>query len=126
MRIAASLAAVLPALLAGASLSAAVPTPRSHFGHEIGADRTVLDWEKVVSYFQELQKNSPRINRANPRSPTNVVGRSVGHSACFTESASVRVRRPELSMTVTCGATHVAFGNLTCAARIAATYPGSS
>jgi hypothetical protein len=42
-------------------LEAAVPTPASHFGHEIGADRTVLDWDRVVSYFHELEKNSPRI-----------------------------------------------------------------
>ena len=42
-------------------LAAAVPTPASHFGHEIGADRTVLDWSRVVSYFQALEKNSPRI-----------------------------------------------------------------
>jgi hypothetical protein len=55
------IAATLAALLTAASLSAAVPTPKSHFGHEIGADRTVLDWDKVVSYFQKLQKNSPRI-----------------------------------------------------------------
>lgn len=40
---------------------AAVPTPQSHFGHEIGADRTVLDWEKVVSYFQALARTSDRI-----------------------------------------------------------------
>jgi hypothetical protein len=48
-------------LLVAASLQAAVPTPQSHFGHEIGADRTVLDWDKVVSYFRELEKSSPRI-----------------------------------------------------------------
>ncbi|MEO7652133.1 MAG: M14 metallopeptidase family protein, partial [Bryobacteraceae bacterium] len=40
---------------------AAVPTPESHFGHRIGADRTVLDWSRVVSYFQALEKSSPRI-----------------------------------------------------------------
>lgn len=40
---------------------AAVPTPESHFGHPIGADRTVLDWDRVVSYFQALEKNSDRI-----------------------------------------------------------------
>src|SRR3984893_1517369 len=40
---------------------AAVPAPRSHFGHEIGADRTVLDWDKVVSYFHALAKSSDRI-----------------------------------------------------------------
>ncbi|MDQ6665450.1 MAG: M14 family metallopeptidase, partial [Acidobacteriota bacterium] len=41
--------------------SAAVPTPRSHFGHEIGADRILLDWDKVVSYFYLLEKNSDRV-----------------------------------------------------------------
>ncbi len=43
---------------------AAVPTPKSYFGHEIGEDRTVLDWAKVVGYFQELQKSSDRIRVA--------------------------------------------------------------
>ena len=45
----------------GASLVAAVPTPQSYFGHEIGADSTVLDWDKVVGYFQALAKSSDRI-----------------------------------------------------------------
>ncbi len=49
-------------LLSAAALTAAVPTPQSHFGHEIGADRTVLDWDRVVSYFRALEKNSPRIH----------------------------------------------------------------
>ncbi len=53
---------LLPLFFAAAwSVSGAVPTPKSYFGHEIGADRTVLDWEKVVSYFQELAKTSDRI-----------------------------------------------------------------
>src|SRR5947207_14065626 len=39
----------------------AVPAPESHFGHKIGADRTVLDWSKVVSYFRSLEANSDRI-----------------------------------------------------------------
>jgi hypothetical protein len=40
---------------------AAVPTPESYFGHKIGADRTVMDWDKVVGYFQTLAKGSDRI-----------------------------------------------------------------
>ena len=36
---------------------AAVPTPKSWFGHEIGADKTVLDWEMVVTYFQTLAQS---------------------------------------------------------------------
>src|SRR5882724_8228799 len=55
------LAACGVALLIAWPLAAAVPTPKSHFGHEIGADRTVLDWDRVVSYFRELEKSSPRI-----------------------------------------------------------------
>ncbi|HZT33606.1 MAG TPA: M14 metallopeptidase family protein [Bryobacteraceae bacterium] len=56
-------AARLTALLLAASavLAAAVPTPLSHFGHEMGADRTVLDWDKVVSYFHLLARASDRI-----------------------------------------------------------------
>ncbi len=39
--------------------SAAVPTPESHFGHPIGVDRVLLDWDQVVSYFYKLEKSSP-------------------------------------------------------------------
>ena len=52
-------------LVAGHLALGAVPTPESHFGHRIGADRTVLDWDKVVSYFQALEKSSPRIRVAD-------------------------------------------------------------
>ncbi|MDQ2899531.1 MAG: hypothetical protein M3Y07_06985, partial [Acidobacteriota bacterium] len=48
-------------LLLAAIASAAVPAPRGHFGHEIGADRILLDWDKVVSYFYLLEKNSDRV-----------------------------------------------------------------
>jgi len=43
------------------ALQAAVPTPASHFGHEIGVDRELLDWDKVVSYFHALEKASDKI-----------------------------------------------------------------
>jgi hypothetical protein len=48
-------------VLCGWAATAAVPTPKSYFGHEIGDDRTVLDWDKVTGYFQALQKSSDRI-----------------------------------------------------------------
>jgi hypothetical protein len=48
-------------LLLSASVSAQPPTPESHFGHPIGVDRELLDWDKVVSYFQALSKTSDRI-----------------------------------------------------------------
>src|ERR1700742_1019088 len=41
--------------------TAAVPTPESHFGHPIGVDRVLLDWDQVVSYFHALEKSSPGI-----------------------------------------------------------------
>ncbi len=40
---------------------AQVPKPESHFGHPIGVDRELLDWDKVVSYFQALAKSSDKI-----------------------------------------------------------------
>ena len=53
---------LLPALLLAAwPVAAAVPAPAAHFGHEIGADRTVLDWDKTVGYFRALEKASGRI-----------------------------------------------------------------
>jgi hypothetical protein len=48
-------------LLAAATAFAAPPTPQSWFGHAIGADKTVLDWDKVVGYFNALAKSSDRI-----------------------------------------------------------------
>lgn len=48
-------------LLAAWPLAGAAPTPESYFGHPIGADRTVMDWDKVVGYFQALAKSSDRI-----------------------------------------------------------------
>jgi hypothetical protein len=54
---------VIPLVLALAALAAAaVPSPESHFGHKMGADRTVLDWDRVVSYFQALERSSDRIH----------------------------------------------------------------
>ncbi len=47
-------------LLAFQSL-AAVPTPESHFGHKMGVDNELLDWDKVVSYFKSLPASSDRI-----------------------------------------------------------------
>ncbi len=48
-------------LLLSASVCGQPPTPESHFGHPIGVDRELLDWDKVVSYFQALAKTSDKI-----------------------------------------------------------------
>jgi hypothetical protein len=48
-------------LIFGSAAAATLPTPESHFGHPIGVDRELLDWSKVVTYFQALEKASDRI-----------------------------------------------------------------
>src|ERR1700734_1803377 len=52
---------LLSLFLIAFSAVAAVPTPESHFGHKIGIDNELLDWDKVVSYFEALAKSSDRI-----------------------------------------------------------------
>src|SRR5260370_15377040 len=47
--------------LAACGLFAQIPAPESHFGHPIGVDRELLDWDKVVSYFQTLAKTSDKV-----------------------------------------------------------------
>ncbi len=53
--------AVLLSLLALRLAAQTIPTPESHFGHPIGIDRELLDWDKVVSYFQALAQSSNRL-----------------------------------------------------------------
>ncbi len=48
-------------LFLSASAYAQLPTPESHFGHPIGVDRKLLDWDRVVSYYQALAKSSDKI-----------------------------------------------------------------
>lgn len=44
-----------------AQTPAAIPTPTAYFGHPMGADRELLDWDKVVSYYQALARSSDKI-----------------------------------------------------------------
>ena len=48
-------------LASGCLALAAVPSPESYFGQRMGADHLVLDWDKVISYFQTIKANSDRI-----------------------------------------------------------------
>jgi hypothetical protein len=48
-------------LIASLQAGAAVPTPESHFGHKMGVDNELLDWDKVVSYFKALPASSDRV-----------------------------------------------------------------
>ena len=52
------------ALWISGARAANVPTPESHFGHPMGADRKLLDWDNVVSYFGKLERASDRIKVA--------------------------------------------------------------
>ena len=52
---------LLIALFVAVALMAAPPAPEEFFGHKMGADKTVLDWSKVVEYFQALEKGSERV-----------------------------------------------------------------
>ncbi len=38
-----------------------VPTPRQHFGFEIGTDRKLADWNQLTAYYEILAKTSPRV-----------------------------------------------------------------
>lgn len=49
------------AVLAAAVCFAAPPTPETFFGHAMGADRSTLEWKRVVEYFHELEQGSDRI-----------------------------------------------------------------
>ncbi|MES1257204.1 MAG: M14 metallopeptidase family protein [Acidobacteriota bacterium] len=53
-------------LLGFADCSAAAPvrSPEAYFGHKIGVDRELVNWDKVVSYFQLLARSSDRIRVA--------------------------------------------------------------
>ena len=48
-------------LLLAVATQAAVPTPESHFGHALTADRQPLEWAKVVAYYDKLAASSDRI-----------------------------------------------------------------
>jgi len=46
-----------------------VPTPRSHFGFEIGTSRKLADWTQLTAYYEKLARTSPRV-RVDTLGPT--------------------------------------------------------
>jgi hypothetical protein len=52
--------ALLLLFLAQAAL-AAVPTPSQFLNLKVGEDRVLADYRQIVSYFRELEKDSPRV-----------------------------------------------------------------
>ena len=53
--------ALAASTLAVTAVAADPPSPESYFGHRMGADRKLVAWDKVVSYFQELDRASDKI-----------------------------------------------------------------
>jgi hypothetical protein len=41
-----------------------LPTPESHFGHPMGADRKLVDWDGVVSYYKQARRRQRRTSRS--------------------------------------------------------------
>ncbi len=56
---------IVSLFLAAALVWGTPPDPATHFGHPIGVDRVLLDWNKVVSYFQALAKEDARVRVAD-------------------------------------------------------------
>ncbi|MBL8232205.1 MAG: hypothetical protein JNL98_27160 [Bryobacterales bacterium] len=54
-------AAAKPALPVIELIPGQPPAPARYFGHAMGEDRKLLDWDRVVGYFQALDKTSPKI-----------------------------------------------------------------
>jgi len=48
-------------LHASAAIGGRLPSPEEFFGHPMGADRKLVAWDKVVAYFQELDRESDRL-----------------------------------------------------------------
>jgi hypothetical protein len=42
-----------------AARSADLPSPEQFFGHRMGADRKLVNWDKLLSYYQALAKTAP-------------------------------------------------------------------
>ncbi len=43
------------------SFEPSVPTPRSHFGFDLGEHRKLANWDQLTSYYERLAETSPRI-----------------------------------------------------------------
>ncbi|MGD8281527.1 MAG: M14 family metallopeptidase [Gemmatimonadota bacterium] len=53
--------AVVSLSLSSPLVAQKVPTPREHFGFDIGEDRVLADWPALTSYYEELAKTSQRV-----------------------------------------------------------------
>ena len=109
------LRALVAAVLLATSLRAQVPTPESVFGHRIGADFKLIDYEESIRYFNQLSQKSDRIKLievgktslgrpwtlAIISSPQNLarldaltqIAQRLAHPAGLTDSAARRLAR---------------------------------
>ena len=65
MKIVKSLLLALPLLFAGTASAQDIETPESFFGFEMGADRELARWDRIVEYFEYLDEQSDRIQVQN-------------------------------------------------------------
>ena len=56
-----ALLAVPAAVHAQEAAPGAIPSPEEFFGHEMGADRQLARWDRLVEYYQLLGNQSDRI-----------------------------------------------------------------
>jgi hypothetical protein len=54
-------ASVAVILTTAAAAGQSVPTPRQHFGFEMGQDRKLADWTQLTSYYEKLAETSQRV-----------------------------------------------------------------
>lgn len=55
--------ALLIALLVlptGPTAQTSITSPETYFGHQMGADRKLARWDRMVEYYKQLEKESPR------------------------------------------------------------------
>ena len=53
---------LLLSLAGAAGASGALPSPESHFGHEMGADKRLIEWDDVVRYFRRVADASGHVD----------------------------------------------------------------
>jgi hypothetical protein len=56
-----TIAAAVLCLGAGPLAAQQVPTPREHFGFDIGEDRKLANWTQLVGWYEKLARSSPRV-----------------------------------------------------------------
>ncbi|MEJ2539776.1 MAG: M14 family zinc carboxypeptidase, partial [Gemmatimonadota bacterium] len=55
------LALLLLAPLAAAGQNSAIPSPEEFFGHVMGADRQLARWDRLLEYYQLIDRESDRV-----------------------------------------------------------------